>query len=77
MNLIPIIPTDFTHTLYSRDPMMAFVTLSLFELPLVLFGIWLLLRVPPRPIVSEKPTRGINPPTDRPPTDPLTTNQKP
>jgi hypothetical protein len=77
MNLIPIIPTDFTHTLYTRDPMMVFVRLSLFELPLVLFGIWLLLRVPPHPMVGERPTREFNPPTDQPPMDPLMTNLKP
>jgi len=47
MAMIPIIPTDFTHTLVIRDFSTAYVRLALFELPLVLFGIWLLLRTPP------------------------------
>lgn len=77
MLLVPIIPTEFTHNLWVFDHKAAAVRLVLFELPLAIFGMWLLLRTPLRTGVEGTLAQEPSPPADGMPTDPLPGEQQP
>ena len=54
INLVPSLIPDFFDRLNVPDPMAAYVRLCLFELPLVIFGVWLLMHTPLSPQFETK-----------------------
>ena len=69
INLTPIIATDFTRTLQTRYGWPVSTWLILFEIPLVLLGIWLILRTPPRPAAGVTLSQESAPPANPPPAE--------